>query len=211
MSDKLNQAQFPLFTVIFEDGSQFVGGTSYFETKWMEIPLKKIKRIFYKLPTNDYICLDGYENYYHMVEATKDWMRIGGKKGIEKLSNAPKIEYAYIMGKLEDKVISYRIILSTKFVKSIVLSLKNDKEEKTITCSLRAKFNNKNKSVGVKELKTGDEISLYNYSIRKLETFKIMEKKQVTQSGRYKTGDVTMRIFDINDPQITKLNPDIWR
>ena len=36
----------PLFIVIFKDNSQFIGGTSYFDTKWLEIPFKPIKRIF---------------------------------------------------------------------------------------------------------------------------------------------------------------------
>jgi hypothetical protein len=137
MSDKKNQAQLPLFTVIFEDGSHFIGGNSYFKTKWLEIPLKKIKRIFYKLPSNDYICLAGYEKYYHMVEATKDLM--GKEKGIIKLP------YVYIMGEKGNKVRSYRITLLPK------------------------------------------------------------------DNNRYKMGDVTSRIFDINDKFIQGLNPDNWR
>jgi len=146
MGDNKNQAQLPLFTVIFEDGSNFIGGTSYFETKWMEIPNKKIKRIFYKLPTDDYIRLDGYEKYFHMIEVTKDWARIGKNKvEIIKNLNKPKLEYDYIMGKLKDKVISYRIVLSNK---------KNDK---------------------------------------------------------FRIGDITMRIFDINDEKIKGLNPNNWR
>lgn len=95
----------PLFTIIFKDGSHFIGGNSYFETKWLEIPLKPIKRIFYKLPMNDYICLEG-EKYFHMVEALKDIT--GKEKGIVKL------QYAYIMKKEGNKVISYRITLFNK-------------------------------------------------------------------------------------------------
>ena len=146
MSDIKNQAQHPLFTVIFEDGSNFIGGTDYFKTKWLEIPDKKIKRIFYKLPTNDYICLDGYEKYFHMVEATKDWAKIGKNKiEIIKDLNKPKIEYAYIMGKLKDKVISYRVTLSNK------------------------------------------------------------------KDDRFRIGDITMRIFNINDEKIKGLNPNNWK
>ena len=102
----------PLFTIIFEDGTNFIGGTSYFETKWMEIPLKKIKRIFYKLPTDDYICLRG-DKYYHMVEATKDWAKIGGGK-VKRLYSEPRIEYVYVMVRKEDKITSYRITLFNK-------------------------------------------------------------------------------------------------
>ena len=95
----------PLFIVIFKDGSQFIGGTSYFETKWLEIPFKPIKRIFYRLPTGDYICLEG-EKYFRMSEALKDIT--GKERGIVKL------QYDYIMVKRNNKVISYRITLINK-------------------------------------------------------------------------------------------------
>lgn len=95
----------PLFIVIFEDNSQFIGGTSYFETKWLEIPLKPIRRIFYRLPTRDYICLEG-EKYFRMSEALKDIT--GEERGIVKL------QYDYIMVKRNNKVISYRITLINK-------------------------------------------------------------------------------------------------
>lgn len=137
MGDMTNQVRLPLFKVIFEDGTNFIGGTNYFETKWLEIPLKKIKRIFYKLPTNDYILLDKYEKYFHMVEALKDIT--GKEKGIVKL------QYTYIMGQRDNKVTSYRITLFNKG---------NDK---------------------------------------------------------FKQGDITVRVFNINDEKIKKLNPDIWR
>ena len=96
----------PLFIIIFEDESYFLGGTSYFDTGWLEMPLKKISRIFYKLPTGDYICLHGYDKYFHMIEALEDIT--GEKKGIIRL------QYAYIMGKKGNKVISYRITLISK-------------------------------------------------------------------------------------------------
>jgi hypothetical protein len=68
-----------LFTVVFEDNSVFVGGSDYKETKWKDIPDKKIRSIFYRIPTGDYLCLSGYEKYYHMVEVTMDLM--GENKG----------------------------------------------------------------------------------------------------------------------------------
>jgi len=90
----------PLFIINFVDGESFIGG-DYKNTKWKEIPNKKIKNIFYRLPNIDYLCLSGYEKYYHMIEATRD-INIRSKE---------RIEYAYIMGKLEDKVIIYKIDL----------------------------------------------------------------------------------------------------
>jgi len=101
----------PIFTVIFKDKTVFQGGTSYKETKWKDIPDKEIKRIFYKLSNGDCLCLDGYEKYYHQVEVTKDWMKIKNRK-VELLDSEPNIEYVYIMGKKENKVISYRITMS---------------------------------------------------------------------------------------------------
>jgi len=94
-----------LFTVIFEDGDSFMGGI-LLDTKWLEIPNKKIKRLFYKLPHGDFLCLAGYEKYYHMIEATKDLN--GVRRG------EVRLEYAYIMGKLGTKIIIYKINLKNK-------------------------------------------------------------------------------------------------
>lgn len=106
MSDIKNQAQLPLFVAIFNDGTKFSGGNSYYETKWMSIPHKQIKRLFYKLPSSgDYLCLE-YDKYFHLVEATNDLS--GKRKGIVTL------EYVYIMGKKNSKVTSYRITLKNK-------------------------------------------------------------------------------------------------
>ncbi len=96
----------PLYTIIFEDSSIFKGGKHYIDTKWLEIPNKKIKRIFYKTSNNDYICLNGYENFYHIVEAVQD---LNGRE-----RGKTKIEYAYIMGLKNNKVKSYRITLINK-------------------------------------------------------------------------------------------------
>ena len=136
MSDNKNQAR-PLFQVIFEDGTSFQGGDNYFVSKWTDIPKKKIKRIFYKLPTGDYIALDGYDRYFHMIEATNDLT--GKRKGIVTL------RYAYMMAQKGDKIRSYRMSLYAK------------------------------------------------------------------PDDKFKTGDITVREFDINDEKIKGLNPNNWR
>ena len=100
----------PIFQVVFEDDSVFKGGTEFTDTKWLQIPNKKIKRVFYKLPDDNFLCLSGYENYFHMCEATQDWMRMTGNKST-RLNVKPRIEYAYIMGRKNDIVTSYRITL----------------------------------------------------------------------------------------------------
>ena len=102
MGDMKNQA---LYYIIFKD-STFVGGNDYYQTKWLEIPNKKIKRIFYRLPDGNHLCLSGYDEYYHMIEATQD---ITGKN-----RGKTNIEYAYIMGKRGRVVTSYRITLINK-------------------------------------------------------------------------------------------------
>jgi hypothetical protein len=94
-----------LYTIIFADESKFIGG-DYKHTKWNEIPNKKIKRIFYSLPDGDHLTLSGYEEYYHMIEATQDLT--GKNRGVVTL------RYAYLMGKVGTKVVIYKIDLETR-------------------------------------------------------------------------------------------------
>ena len=109
MSDKINHA---LYSAILEDGTQYVGGSDYRDTKWVDIPDSKIKRIFYRLPGGDYLTLAGYEKYYHMIEGTKDCVKVSRTKNtLKPIKAQTRIEYAYIMGKIKDKVVSYRITL----------------------------------------------------------------------------------------------------
>lgn len=107
-----------IFTVVFEDESIFKGGENYLDTKWLEIPNKKIKRIFYKLPYGDFLCLSGYDTYYHMIEATKD---LNGRRRGE-----VRIEYAYIMGKRKDDIIVYKIDLKNK--NSVIINRNKNNE-----------------------------------------------------------------------------------
>ena len=115
----------PLYYILFEDGSKYSGGSSFFDTKWKEIPDKKIKMLHYRLPGGDYLVLSGYNKYFHMVEATTD---LNGKnKGKTQLENV------YIMGKKSDKVVIYKIgLLLNKNLGKINKEIKNleDKEIK---------------------------------------------------------------------------------
>ena len=93
----------PLFTVILEDESVFYGG-DYYKMKWAEIPTnKKIKRLFYTLPDGNSLCLDSYDKYYLFAEGTKNM----NGTNIGKVN----LEYFYILGKKEDKVVCYKINL----------------------------------------------------------------------------------------------------
>lgn len=99
-----------MYTIIFEDNSVFNGGTIT-DTKWNEIPNKKIKSLFYLLPNGDCLGLHKYDKYYHLIEATLDL--IGENKGKQ------KIEYAYIIGKRNNLVTIYKINLCNKKYESI--------------------------------------------------------------------------------------------
>ena len=106
-----------LYSVVFKDGTYYEGGNSLFKTKWKEIPDKEIKRIFFRLPTGDHICLSGYEKYYYMVEGCQDVYR---KNQIIK---NPKIrlEAYYFMGNKKNKVIVYKVSLIDNSIKIIIL------------------------------------------------------------------------------------------
>jgi len=100
-----------LFMAILEDDTIYVGGQSYEKTLWLELPKKKIKRLFYTLPDGNHLCLELYDRYFHMIEATTD---LNG-------SNAGKvnIEYAYVFGKKDDKVTCYKINLKQRADKNL--------------------------------------------------------------------------------------------
>lgn len=94
----------PIFSLVLSDDTIYQGGLTYFDTKWKEIPLdKKIKRLFYALPDGNHLCLSKFDKYYHFVEATTD---INGRK-----TGQINLEYAYILGKKDDKITCYKISL----------------------------------------------------------------------------------------------------
>jgi hypothetical protein len=103
-----------LFVAILEDETVFVGGKSYEKTLWLDIPNKKIKRLFYSLPDGDHLCLSLYDRYFHFVEATQD---LSGKN-----SGTVNLEYAYILGEKEGKVICSRYFVI--WVSTLFFSLK---------------------------------------------------------------------------------------
>ena len=90
-----------LYQVQFDDGSSYNGGESYKETLWNNMPDKPIKQIAIHLPDENLLVLRGYNEYNHFIEATQDIY------GSIKFT----LRYQYLLGKLGDKVISYRITL----------------------------------------------------------------------------------------------------
>ena len=93
-----------LYTIIFEDGTNFEGGTLQ-QPKWLELPNKKIHSIFYSLPLGDYLFLSGYDAYYHLIEICQD---INGDR-----SGEIQLEYSYFIGKKEKDYKVYKISLRT--------------------------------------------------------------------------------------------------
>ena len=102
--------QIPLFNIFFNDGSNYQGG-DYQNPKWLDIPDKPIRSIFYSLPLGDFLTLIGYEKYYHFCEVTKDLM--GDKKG------QIQLEFVYLIGKKGDNYRIYKISLKTGQVEII--------------------------------------------------------------------------------------------
>jgi len=96
-----------LFTVIFESGESFSGG-DLDNTKWLDIPEKKIRSLFYRLPTGDYLCLASYDKYCQYLEACVDL------SGVEK--GKTRIEFIYLLGRIDNLVRVYKIDLKKQIV-----------------------------------------------------------------------------------------------
>jgi len=105
-----------LYTIIFEDNSVYQGGDLE-NTKWVEIPNKKIRTIFYSLPLGDCLGLSEYDKYYHYIEVTTDIM--GENKG--KIN----LEFAYLIGKKGTTYKMYKINLRTGQVEVMILEEKD--------------------------------------------------------------------------------------
>lgn len=111
----------PLYKIIFADGSKFEGGNIK-ETKWLNIPNnKKIQNLFFRLPSDDYLTLSGYESYYHFVEATKDVSPVNK-------NSREKIESINLLGKKKGLVFWYKIDLNNK-IGSIEFKIKKEKDK----------------------------------------------------------------------------------
>jgi len=90
-----------IFIIVFEDNSIFEGGVDYNDTKWLQIPDKKIRSIFYKIPQGDHLVLSNYEVYFHMVEVLYD---VTGKD-----AGKVKIESVSLLAKQGNNVRIYKI------------------------------------------------------------------------------------------------------
>lgn len=91
----------PLFQVIYEDNSVCEGG-DYQDTKWLSIDInKKIRSLFYLLPTGDYLGLGGFKRIYQYVEVLTD---LNGSE-----SGKKKIDFICVILEKEDNYVQYKI------------------------------------------------------------------------------------------------------
>lgn len=119
----MQNTKIPLYKILFKDGTIFNGGDKVSDTKWTEIPNKPISKLYYRLPAGDYICMGGYQKYFHRIEATVDFS--GKDKG------KTKLESAYIYGQKGDKVVIYQIGLKKDVNLGLIYKkiIKKDDEE----------------------------------------------------------------------------------
>jgi hypothetical protein len=91
----------PLFKIVFNDNSIFEGG-NYTQTKWLEIPQdKKIRTLFYLLPTGDYLGIGGFKRVYQYVEVVED---LNGEERGKK-----KIDFICLIIERDNQYIQYKI------------------------------------------------------------------------------------------------------
>ena len=90
-----------LYKVHFKDGTEFVSNGNYTDTKWKDVPDKEIRSINIVLPDGNILTLHGCEAYNYIVEGTQDFYG----------SNKFTLCYQYLMGRIGNKVMSYRITL----------------------------------------------------------------------------------------------------
>jgi hypothetical protein len=106
-----------LYNIVFTDNTVFQGG-DYINTKWLEIPEKQIRSIFYNLPLGDCIGVSGYDKYYHFIELCQDINGVNaGKK---------QLEYDYLICKKDNRYKIYKINLKSGQVEIKILDKEDD-------------------------------------------------------------------------------------
>jgi hypothetical protein len=106
-----------LYHIVFEDNTSVSNGTVE-EPKWLDIPNKNIRSIFYSIPTGDLLCLSGFKRIYHYGEAVTD---LNGTEAGKK-----KIEFTHLIIERNDKFIQYRINQITTGIEINILPKDSD-------------------------------------------------------------------------------------
>ena len=95
----------PLFITIFANKQIYYGKKTYEDSGWKEMPNEPIQKIFFYIPTMDYLGLMGYEKYARFVEATQ--IVIGENAGTQ------QCEFVYFLGKRHGRITQYKMNIST--------------------------------------------------------------------------------------------------
>ena len=95
----------PLFITMFADKTIYYGRKTYEDSGWKEMPNKPIQKIFFYIPTTDYIGLMGYDKYARIVEATQIVM--GENVG------QTRLEFVYFLGKRKNRIVQYKMNISS--------------------------------------------------------------------------------------------------
>ena len=107
-----------LFKIIFEDNTEFLGGTLS-DSKWDQIPTdKRIQTLCYYLPEKT-IKLQGYDRYYHQV--VRHYFLNSERRGETQIGNS------YLFAQHKNKVYVKKMNFQTSEIEEFELDI-NDKK-----------------------------------------------------------------------------------
>jgi len=95
----------PLFITMFNDKMIYYGKKTYEDSGWKEMPNQPIQKIFFYIPTMDYLGMMGYEKYGRFVEATQI---VTGEHAGERRG-----EFVYFLGKRKNRITQYKMNIAT--------------------------------------------------------------------------------------------------
>lgn len=94
-----------IYKITYQDGTFFNGGSDILNSKWKDVSDKGILCLEYFLSENESILLKDFDSYNHLIEVTK---AVYGPKGT---NFKQKLHNIYVMGRIGNRVVSYRIAL----------------------------------------------------------------------------------------------------
>jgi hypothetical protein len=175
-----------LYTIHFQDGTVYEGGTNIHDSKWVFIPDKAIKRLEYFFNSSEGIILEGFEAYLCFIEAEN---KITGPIG-----NCPKCNSK---GKISKKITQYT---DGKFKQELVARctkcdwLGNIKDLKYL-CN-----HGGDKYIYIMGLKNG-MVTSYRVTLAGKDG-----------EDKYQVGDITKRILPLGQEyRGQKTNIDLWK
>ena len=95
----------PLFIVMFNDKTIYYGKKVYEDSGWKEMPNQPIQKVFFYIPTMDYLGMMGYDKYARFVEAVQI---VTGEHAGER-----KFEFVYFLGKRRNRITQYKMNIET--------------------------------------------------------------------------------------------------